>query len=388
MSRVATGLIATMLLSLLVGCGGSSADLPEDVLTQDAYALVWTDIKSIKPADGEQLLADLADDMPDEQPRARLWLSAEADDIASSYDKKWNAFTEASCEGILTVYYRIEKSEGDGPFSTVNYRRHTFIKAGKSAKADDLEKSLKAFAEKDGNDKLKFVAVGEKTGWFWLTREGADDSLPKMPSKGDEETAKAFKKLLDQGKGAAVIAAWRFIKPMSDEIDKQLKDDTLSEDRKEDLERAGATQSVVMSCAPGKSPKVSVVITFDDSEQAKAYAKEENDKMLESRGDMKRELMSAENPPHPSVIDRLSENMQIKTSGKTATLTMDKSMVKDTLNLIASSPARSVKGSADLTSPASLLPFDAMLRVPGADQVPGVRSCYEQLNFGWNRLPQ
>lgn len=370
----------------LVGCGGSSVDLPEEVMTDDAYAVVWTDFKAIKPDEGVKMLSGLADDMPDEQPKSRLWLSAEADDIDGKYRERWEAFTDAGCQGMLTVFYRVETTEGEGEFkrTSVKYRKHTFIKAKKSTKASELEKALDEYAEEDGNDDLELKGVGKETGWFWITRDDAPDSDPDMPEDGKEENAKAFGKLLAKGDGAPIIAAWRMIKPIAEEIDEELKREGLSDERKDELKLSKATESIVLTCTPGKSAKSVATITFEKSDHAKTYAEENNDKQLSQRAEVKRAMMNAENPPHPSVIDGLTDSMVAKASGKNVKLTVDKGSVEDMLNIIAS-----MRGAAgDGTSPRTLLDVDSLLHVPKMDQVPGVRSVYDQLNFGRIRLPQ
>ncbi len=389
MRTITHTLTAAVLLVLLVGCGGSSVDLPEDVLTDEAYAVVWTDFKAINPDEGVKMLGGMADKMPDEQPKARLWLSAEADDIDGRYRERWDAFTDAGCQGMLTVYYRNENTEGEGDDkrTVVNYRKHTFIKAKKSAKSEDIEKALDQFAEDDGNADFELESVGEDTGWYWVTQDDAPEGSPSMPEDGDAEAVKAFKKLLAKGEGAPVIAAWRMIDGIGEEIDEELDREGLSDERKDELKRAKATQSVVLTCTPGNSAKVSAVVTFDEKDQAKAYAQEHNDKQIEERAQAKRSMMNAENPPHPDVLDDLTDGLKAKVSGKTVSVQVNKGTLKDMLNIAA---ARSASGN-DLTSPSRLLVFESMLKVPSSGDVPGVRSCYDtdkHLSFGRTKLPQ
>lgn len=377
--------IAAMLI-LLVGCGGSSVDLPEEVINDDAYAMQWTDFKAIKPDEGVKLLGDMADDMSDEQPKARLWLSAEADEIDGNYRERWDAFTQAGCEGMLTVYYRVQTTEGKGEEKTtdVAYRRHTFIKAKKGAKSDDLEKALEQFAEDDGVEKLKLESVGKESVWFWVTREDASDNSPKMPKGGDEKNAKAFDKLLAKGDGAAIIAAWRMIKGIAEEIDDELKNKDLTDDREDELKLAKSTQSVVMACSPGKGATLTAIADFVDSKQAKAFAQGHNDRLIDARASVKKQMINVESPPHPSVIDGLFKNMQAKPSGKTVTLKIDRKTVGDMINLSSSMMGQ----GGDLTSPAPLLDFDGSLHMLGASDVPGIRACYDQLKFDRSRQPQ
>jgi hypothetical protein len=376
--------LATLML-LLSGCGGSSVDLPEDVLTDEAYAVQWTDFEAIKPDEGVQMLSDLADDMSDDQPKARLWLSAEADQVEGDYRERWEAFTDAGCQGVLTVYYRNEVTEGEGDDKTkvAKYRKHTFIKAGKKAKAKDLEDALDEFAEADGIDDIELESVGKDTGWFWVTRDDSPDGSPKMPKKGDEKTKEAFEKLLAKADDAPIVVAWRMIDGIADEIDDELDREEISEEREEELERLKATQAIVLACTPGKSPKVSAAVTFEESKQAKAYAEEHNDNILKMRAGLKTTMINTESPPHPKVIDGVADSMTIKASGKTATLELDSGAVKDVLNLMSARMQRD-----DQTSPASFLSMESLLHVPDRSDVPGVRSCYDDLKFDRSRQPQ
>ncbi|MFN3168607.1 MAG: hypothetical protein ACE37H_16225 [Phycisphaeraceae bacterium] len=386
MKTTCHALALAALMLLLTGCGGSSVDLPEDVMTDEAYAVQWVDFESIKPDEGVKMLGGLADDMSDDQPKARLWLSAEADQIEGDYRERWEAFTDAGCQGVLTVYYRNEVTEGEGEDKkkVAKYRKHTFIKAGKKAKAKDLEEALDEFAEDDGIDDLELEPVGKDTGWFWVTRGESPDGSPKMPKKGDEKTAEAFEKLLAKADDAAIVVAWRMIDGISDEIDDELDREEISDERKEELERAKATQSIVLACSPGTSAQLSARVTFEKSEHAKAYAQEHNDSILDVRASLKKAMINAESPPHPKVIDGVADSMQIKTSGKTATLELDRGAVKDMLTLMS---ARMGMGGDD-TSPVGLLRVESLLQVPDRSDVPGVRSCYDDLKLDRSRQPQ
>lgn len=374
------------LLVTMTGCGGSSVDLPEEVLTKEAYAVQWVDFEAIKPDEGVKMLASIADDMSDDQPKARLWLSAEADEIDSAYRERWEAFTEAGCRGILTVYYRNEVTEGEGDNkkTVIKYRQHTFIKADKTKKAKDLEDALDDFAKDDGVDDLELEAVGKDTGWFWVTRGNAPNHAPKMPSKGDKASAEAFGDLLAESNGAAISVAWRMIDGIADEIDDELKRDGISAERKEKLERTKATQSIVMTCSPGKSASLSAAVTFEETEQAKAYAEEHNEQFIPMRAGLKRMMINVESPPHPKVIDGLVDSMQIKASGKTATLKIDSDAVKNMLNLMSAMMGT----GGDQTSPVTLLDIDSLLQLPDPSEVPGLRSCYDNLKLDRSRLPR
>lgn len=375
-----------MVLFIITGCGGSSVDLPESVMTDEAYAVQWTDFEAITPDDGVKMLSGMADDMSDDQPKARLWLSAEADQVSGDYRERWEAFTDAGCRGMLTVYYRNEVTEGkdDDKKKVTKYRKHTFIKAKKDTKASELIKALDEFAEDDGIDDLKLEAVGKDTGWFWVTRDDAPDDAPNLPKKGDEETAKAFEKLLAKADDAAVVVAWRMIDGIAGEIDDELDRDEISKEREDKLERTKATESIVLACSPGRSAKLSAEVTFSDSKHAKAYAQEHNDQMLEARAGLKKMMINVESPPHPKVIDGLVDSMEAKASGKSVAMKIDSAAVNDMFNLIS---ARMGAGG-DQTSPTALLSVDGMLHLPDRSDVPGVRSCYDALDFGRSRQPQ
>lgn len=384
MQKTISAFFTVVLFTMLVGCGGSSVDLPDEVLTDEAYAIQWTDFKAIEPDDGVKLLGGMADDMSDDQAKARLWLSAEADDIDGKYRERWEAFTDVGCQGMLTVYYRnvTTEGEGDNKRKVVKYQKHTFLKAKKGVKSKDLEDALDEFAEDDDNKKLEFEAVDDADGWFWLTRDG--DEVLKMPADADEDTAEAFKKLLKEAGDAPTVTAWRMIDEIGEEIDEELKREGLSDEREDELKRAKSTKSIVMACTPGKSAKTSLVITFEDGKQADGYADDFNAELLEKRAGLKRGMINAENPPHPSVIDDLFDDLMVKTSGKEVSLEISRGSLEDMLNILASM----LGSGGDATSPRSMLEVDPMLNVPPAYQVPGVRSCYDQLEFGASKLPQ
>jgi hypothetical protein len=94
-------------------------------------------------------------------------------------------------------------------------------------------------------------------------------------------------------------------------------------------------------------------------------------------------MINTESPPHPKVIDGVADSMTIKASGKTATLELDSGAVKDVLNLMSARMQRD-----DQTSPASFLSMESLLHVPDRSDVPGVRSCYDDLKFDRSRQPQ
>lgn len=383
-----TSWFVVVLLFALVGCGGSSVDLPESVMNDEAYAVVWIDFQDIEPEAGINLLRDLADDMPDEQPKARLWLSAEADEVEGAYQQDWEAFTDAGGQGLLTVYYRVETkatvTEGNAtPMPPlVSYRTHTFIKAEGGAAVDELKGAIASIAKYDSATKIKLVAVGEDSGWYWLTREDASESAPKLPTGGSEATAELFADLMDEAEGAPIVAAWRMIEPIEKELAEELKREGMPEERKEELVRAKATRSVVMACTPGDASSTSVVIEFNDSDLADAYAEAHNDNLLTLRSSMKKNMINSESPPHPSVIDGVIDRWQAEVSGKSVTISLDSGAIQDLLNLTASR-----LGSGDSTTPAALCKIDRQLHVPSESDVPGVRSCYDALKFDRSRLP-
>ena len=72
MKRLSLSLLTLMMLFSLVGCGGSSVKLPESAITEDVYALQWFDTKNMSPDDAIKMLNNVAEDMSDDQPKARL----------------------------------------------------------------------------------------------------------------------------------------------------------------------------------------------------------------------------------------------------------------------------------------------------------------------------
>lgn len=374
------------ILVYLTGCGGSSVDLPKEVMTEDAYAVQWIDFEAIDPDDGVKLLRGLSDDMSDDQPKATLWLSAGADKIDTAYRERWDAFTDAGCKGLLTVYYRVETTQGSGDNkrTDVKWQRHTFVKAGKDAKTDGLEEVLAPFAEEDGIEKVMLKQVGKDSPWYWLTREGAPSSMPEVPEGGDEKTAKAFQKLLDKGDGAPMVTAWRALEPFAEAFDEELKREDMEERHVEELKQNKAMETIVLACTPGRSAATSAILTFSDAETAKAYAKGRNEKLIEMRPELKTAMINTENPPHPDLIDELIDAMGAKQSGKSVAVTLGRGSLKDMLSLSAARMSKSM----DDTAPAYLFETSSLLRVPSSEDVPGVRNCYEALKFGRDRMPQ
>ena len=385
MKTLTTPLLALAILFLLVGCGGSSVDLPESVITEDTYALQWTDFSAIDPDAGVKAFNRLADDIDDDQSKARLWMSMQADLIQTDYTERWEAFTEAGCTGMLKVFYAVPTTTGEGDFQTtrISYQKHMFIKADKDADDDELVKALAEFAEADGNASLKLVAVGEDTGWFWLTREAATASSPKMPEGANEKALAAMKGLMDDGGDAPMVTVWRPVGPITDKLDEELERDDLDDDRKTELELAKSMQSVVMTCSSGRGATTDTTITFAESEDAKAFAERENADSPQLKAALKQLMIGSENPPHPSVIDDLVEDNEFRVSGKTASVELDAGAVESMMLLMG---ARLGAGG-DMTAPPHA-DISSALRLPSGADVPGVMSCYNRLVFGRYNLPQ
>lgn len=368
----------------LLGCGGSSVELPEDVLTDETYAVQWIDFGAIEPGDGVKLFGSLSGDMSDTQAQARLWLSAEADDVDIAYRERWEAFTDSGCQGILTVYYLEEKTEGELLRTTEKLRRHCFIKASAGTSAKQIEDAITDFADDDGSSDFDLEEVGDKTGWFWITSDNPPEDAPALPDKGDEEVTKTFAKLLAEGGDAPSITAWRSTKPISESIKEALDQDSLGDDKEQDLKYAKGVQSIVLTCTPGRKANSKAAITFDDKDLAKAYAQDHNDAQRYGKAAMKRMLVSVANPPEPELFDRLSDEMTAKASGKVVTVSLDGAGVQDMVVIVAA-----LRGTGgDITSPRGLVDLDDVLRVPGATDVPGVRSCYDGLSFGRSKQPK
>lgn len=325
MLRMTYSFFALMLLITLTGCGGSSPDLPTKVFTDDVYAIQWVDVTKLEPDDGIDMFSALADDMSDDQAKARLLASAEADGIEASYQKRWDAFIEAGGQGFLTVYTAKTKEEGTGENARKSLEEHRFIlvMVKKDTSAEALEKAVGEFAKEDNNEKIKFESVDGTDGrWFWMTRENRGEGEAKLPSDGNEDNAKAFQELLKQGDDAPVVAAMRTntaIKDMLKQDEKNLSD-TASDQEKDRLKNALAVESAVLSVSAGGSSSVQSVITYADKERAESFANYTNDSLVDVRRSMKRALARGEDPPHPSYIDDLVKSMTLSVSGKKVTM--------------------------------------------------------------------
>ncbi|XAL98623.1 hypothetical protein OT109_13660 [Phycisphaeraceae bacterium D3-23] len=385
MKRFSLSLLALMLMTSLVGCGGSSVSLPESAITEDCYAIQWFDTKAMSPDMAKDMIRGIADDMSDDQPKARLWMSARADMVESSYEERWDAFTEAGGIGFLRLHYVLEKKgEGDDADPTTHYRTYVLIRVKKSADIGDLEKAIKDYvADDNGNredNEVKLEKVDGEEEWYWLTTEGRPEGF-KLPEKKDEDALKAFNKLIGQTGGAPAYSVWRTNEKLIESLEKRLDDDEvdLTDDEEARLKEAVHLQSVVMAITPGPSPSVEVSVTFDDKEYAKTFAEEHNDGLSQRRAMLKQVLMGAENPPHPSVVDRLVEQMEVKPSGATVSISMNARNVKDGLAIRAS---QLDNGGIDTTTPGGIFAmFDmgqpasrqfSVLRVPSMPGSMGV----------------
>lgn len=381
MSRMIYSLVAMMLVLPLVGCGGSSVDLPEKVFNGDVYGVQWIDFSELEPEDAVAMLSEMADDMSDDQPKARLWMSAQADGLDSNYTERWETFTEAGGQGILIVHSAKSKKTGEGDNARTTLERSQFVlvKVKKGTTTDSLEKALGDLAKEDGNDKIKFETVdGTDGAWLWLTREGRSDDAPKLPSDGSEENAKAFEKLIGQADGAPVVSAWRSTEAIKKQLEKELSDaddNDLTDDQKARLKEAIGTESVVMAVKAGGELGVSVTVTFADKELANAFAEFNNEGLLKERRSMKMDLTNSENPPHPSVVNRIFESQEVKASGKKVSIEMDSESIRDGLSVVAATRGQSRVSTID---PGSLLPIHSGLLVPA---VPGAPECYFTLRF-------
>ena len=377
MHRMTNPLLALMLLVTLTGCGGSSVDLPDKVFNKDVYAIQWIDVTQLSPDDAKDLFNGLADDMSDDQPKARLWASAQADGVQAGYADRWEAFTEAGGQGALLVH--TAKTTGEGDSASVERGYYVLLKVKKGTSSDELRKAIAEFAKEDNNEKIKFEPIDGTDGqWLWLTRENRPDGAPKLPSDGSEENAKAFQDLLKRGDGAAVISAWRGNDAIRDQIKRDLEkadDRNLSEEDKQRLKEAQDIQSVVMSVNAGSSASISATVEFNDKELAKAFAEYHNERLVSQRMSMKTALMNAENPPHPSVVDGIFEEQEVKASGKKIELELGSSVMADGMNVYAATMGQGRIGTAD---PSRLLPLHSALSVPPS---PGVPSCYN-IRFG------
>lgn len=378
-------LLCTVLLAM-VGCGGSSSvELPEDIITEDAYALTWVDFSSIEPEAGVKMLSGIASDVDDDQGKARLWLSAAGDTVDAFYRERWDAFTEAGGQGMLTVYYCTEEKEKR------TFETHTFIKAKKGTKGDDIVEAIESFVdedmglawEKDKDADLELEEVGDD-GWFWVTRTKAPEGSPEMPDDGDSEALEVFTDLLDDADGAPIVYAFRMIEPILDTVEKELKDKDkkLDAERKEQLEFAEAIKSYALACSPGSGAWTQSVIHFEGDEDAKAYAEDYNDRMRKFKPRFKRAFMSRDDPPHPDELNSILDKFKADASGETVTSKYEGDMLESLLVLTTAADGK----NADSTSPVMMLELDRALVQPNYEQVPGIWSCYE-ISFDKKILP-
>lgn len=365
MKHLSLSLFALMMLFSMVGCGGSSVQLPESAITKDCYALQWFDTKSMSPDDAIKMLNNVAEDMSDDQPKARLWMSAQADAMEASYEERWETFTEAGGEGFLILHYATEKTvgEGDNATTTTEYETFVLVRVKKGTSTDDMEEAVADFAKEDGNEKVKFEKVEGEDRWFFLTREG--ENTPELPDDGDDDTRKALEKLMRSAGNASAVTVWTMPEAIKEEIEKELKREGLTDEQEERLKEQLHTESVVMSVTSGGSPNVEVTVNFDDKEQAKTFAEEHNDNLVLRRQGLKQGLVEAENPPHPSVVNRIVEKMEVKPSGSSVSITMGSGEVRDGLSIIAATRGRGI----DTSSPTGIIQIDGRLRVP---RMPGV----------------
>lgn len=349
MKQITLPFLAFLMLAL-VGCGGSSMELPKSAITEDCFAVQWYDTAALTPDMAKDMISGIADDMSDDQPKARLWMSASADTIEAGYEKKWDAFTEAGGLGFLRLHYMLEKKGEDDADPTTHYRTYVLIRVKKKTDIGDLEEAIADFVKDDNmGGKVKLEKVKGEEEWYWLTTEERPDGFD-LPEDEDEESVKVFKKLIGQAGGAPAITVWRTHERLTEAFKKELDDDDNkpSDDRKERLEEAINTESIVMYVTPGKSPKVVVKVTFTDKEYAKTFAEEHNSNLAMTRRGMKIALMSTESPPHPSVVDRLVDQLEVKASGSSVSITMSSRSVEDGMAIQASlQGARGV----DTTSP-------------------------------------
>jgi len=372
MKQITLSLFALTLLLTMVGCGGSSMQLPESAITKDCFAVEWYDTASLTPEMAKDMINGIADDMTDDQPKARLWMSAQADLIEAGYEERWDAFTENGGLGMLRLHYMLEKKgEGDAD-PTTHYRTYVLIRVKKKTDIGELESAIKDFVEEDNaGGEVKLVKVKDAEEWYWLTTEERPEGFD-LPDKGDEESHKTFKKLIGQADGAPAVTVWRTHKRLTESFKKELDDDDNkpSDDRRARLEEILHLESVVMYVKPGKSPKVVTKIKFDDKEFAKTYAEEHNSNLAAARAGLKDGLRRTENPPHPSVVNDLVEQMEVKASGSTVAITMNARNVEDGMAIQA---ALEGGGGMDTTSPTTIFRIEGGLRVP---RMPGVKGVF------------
>ena len=358
------------LLVSMTGCGGSSVSLPESAMTEDVYAVQWYDTKSMTPEAAIKMLNKVAEGMSDDQPKARLWMSANADAMDASYSERWEAFTQAGGEGFLVIYYATEKTtgEGDNATTTTAYSSHVLVRVKKETSTDDLEEAVSDFAKEDRNSKIEFDKVKDTDRWLYLTRDEGENTR-ELPDDGDEDVAKKFAKMLCSAGDASAVTVWTMPEAVKDEIEKDLKREGLTDEQKARLKEQLHTESVVMAVSTGSSLGVEVTVDFDEKEQAQTFAGDHNDGLIRRRQGLKQSLIEAENPPHPSVINRLVEQMQIQPSGKTVSISMSGSQIRDGLSITAATRGR---GGADTASPGGLMDLHNRLRVPRMRGVVGV----------------
>lgn len=374
MLKLIYSLFALMLLVTLTGCGGSSVDLPDKVFSKDVFAVQWIDANKLKPDDAMDLFNGLADDMSDDQPKARLWASAQADGIQASYADRWEAFTKAGGQGALMVF--TAKTQGEGDAARVELDGYILLKVKKGTSSDELRKALADFAKEDGNEKLKLDPVDGTDGqWLWLTREDRPEGASKLPGDGSEDNAKSWQDLLKRGDGAAVVGAWRANDAIRDQIKRELDkadDRDLTDEDKQRLKEAQSIESIVMATNGGSSASLAATLEFGDKELAKSFAEFHNDRLVAQRMSLKTRLMNSENPPHPSVVDGIYEELVVKASGKKVGLDLGSSVMNDGMNIYAATLGQ---GSVATSRPAQIFPLHGSLNVPGNLGM-GVPSCY------------
>lgn len=367
MKRLSLSMFALLMMVSMVGCGGSSVSLPESAMTDELYAVQWYDTKNMSPDDAIKMLNDVAEDMSDDQPKARLWMSAQADAMEASYMDRWEAFTEAGGQGFLVLYYAVEKTvgEGENAVTTTDYQSYVLVRVKKGTSTDDLEKALAEFAKDDGNEKIKFEKVKDEDNWLFLTREG--EGTPELPDDGSKDVAKEFEKLMRSAGGASAVTVWTMPEAVKEDIEKELKREGITDEQEARLKEQLHTESVVMAVSTGGSPSVEVTVNFDEKEQAESFAEEHNDGLINRRAGIKNALIDSENPPHPSVVNRLIEKMEVRASGKSVSISMSSSEVRDGLAIMAATRGRGV----DTSSPTGLMSVSGQLRVP---RMPGAVS--------------
>lgn len=328
LNRLLVPATAIVLLLQLTACGqaggGGAITPPQSALTNEVAGVMVFDVQALSAEDFAETMATLEDTVMAKMPAEMVAqikpqgqkLTAQSQESVDKYGKFRDAFIKAGGRGM--VFGMIPPSaEGEEPDTFMLLS----VKPGTDPAA--MQTAMTEFGEGDGPEELTAYA----DGWLAVT----DGPLNAAPKAGNDASAGKLTTALGGASGPVRIAF------------------RMNESAKAALEAAKAEPQAAMLAGLidplmhldyssvvvtfGGAPAATAKMTFDSEQQAAQFNTVYAGLLAMGQGMLKQQVaqLKAQMPeaPEPAVVDSAFAKLQMKQSGNTLSMTLDKGFVGD-----------------------------------------------------------